>query len=137
METCRLSTKRYYPVCTVPQVKILKNSTFFQQNIYSFLSVSGKTRKFSLYSPQRSAFITEEASVYCAVRPGSLNALKLNLVFTTKSFMKLTNAEGNYTDICYTEYFTILRQEKVDITGRNSFTSFSKVLVSLGQFSRN
>jgi len=31
--------------------------------------------KFSLYIPQRLAFITEETNVYCAVRPGPLNKM--------------------------------------------------------------
>jgi len=41
----------------------------------SFGRVSGNTSKFSLYNPQRQAFITEVASVYCAVRPGPLNKM--------------------------------------------------------------
>jgi len=41
----------------------------------SFVRVSGNTSKFSLYNPQRPAFITEVASVYCAVRPGPLNKM--------------------------------------------------------------
>jgi len=38
-----------------------------------------KTSKISLYNSQRLAFLTEEASVYCAVRPGPLN--KMDYVF--------------------------------------------------------
>jgi len=31
--------------------------------------------QFSLYNPQQTAFITEDASVHCAVRPGHLNKM--------------------------------------------------------------
>jgi len=41
----------------------------------SFVLVPEKTSKFSQYSPQRPAFITEDTSVYCAVRSGPLNKM--------------------------------------------------------------
>jgi len=54
----------------------LKNSTFCPQNIYLFCMYLGKkTSEFFLYSTQRMVLITEETSIYCAVRTGSLNKI--------------------------------------------------------------
>ena len=57
------------------QSKILHS---FRRIFISFVRVSGEISKFSLYSTQRHAFITVEASVFCAVRHGHLN--KVNYV---------------------------------------------------------
>jgi len=45
------------------------------QYLYLLYLSRKKTSKFSLPDPQRPAFITEETSVYCAVRPGPLNKI--------------------------------------------------------------
>jgi hypothetical protein len=46
------------------------------ENLFSFILVSGKTSQFSLNNPGRPAFVTQEASVYCAVGPGSLHKME-------------------------------------------------------------
>jgi hypothetical protein len=63
-------------------VTVCTTSLYFQKfyilpTKYFYLSKvsQGKTSKLSLYNPQRSDFITEEASVYYAVRPGPLNKM--------------------------------------------------------------
>jgi len=58
--------------------QVVKTTTIISNNpvFISFVRVSGKILKLSLYNPQRPAFITEEASVYCTVRPGPLNRLE-------------------------------------------------------------
>jgi hypothetical protein len=48
-----------------------------------FVSQGKKKSKFSLHSPQPLAFITEKASVFCAVRPGSLKGLLFVLRWLT------------------------------------------------------
>ena len=54
----------------------LKNSTLFPQNIYIFCTCLRKKKPMiSLYNLQRTAFITEVSSVYCAVRLGPLNKM--------------------------------------------------------------
>jgi hypothetical protein len=46
-----------------------------KEYLYLLYVSQEKQSKFSLYNPQRPTFITEEASVYCAVRPGPLNRM--------------------------------------------------------------
>ena len=56
----------------------LNNKKFYilpTEYFVSFVRVPGKISKFFLYNPQRSAFTTMQASVYCAVRPGPLNKM--------------------------------------------------------------
>jgi hypothetical protein len=61
------------PVCTT-SVSI-PNSKCFPQNIYVFSTGLRKNIDLFLYKPQRPAFVTNEVSVYCAVRPVPLNRM--------------------------------------------------------------
>ena len=61
-------------VCTT-SLNIQKFYILPTEYFYVFVRDSGKTSKVSLYNRQRPDFVTVEASVYCAVRPGPLNTI--------------------------------------------------------------
>jgi len=61
-------------ICTT-SLNIKKFYILPTEYLYLLYMSQKKTSKFSLYNHQRPAFITEEASVYCAVRTGSLNKM--------------------------------------------------------------
>jgi hypothetical protein len=63
----------YYNICTIG-FKV-QNATFSPKSIYVLYVSQKNTSNFSSYSPQRLVFITEETSVYCAVRIGSSNIM--------------------------------------------------------------
>jgi hypothetical protein len=52
--------------------------------------VSNRTAIISLYSVKRLVFVTEVASVYCAVRAGSLS--KTNYILSLKSSLEISSA---------------------------------------------
>ena len=66
----------------LPAGLTLRNSTFFPQNGFvCFEWISQRTEIISLYSSNKLVFIMEAGSVYCAVRPDSLNKFRVNLPF--------------------------------------------------------
>ena len=69
-----------YRLLYVPADLTFSNSTFCPHSVFMcFVWISEQTTIISLYSINWLGFITETGSVYCAVRNGYLNTIRVNL----------------------------------------------------------